>query len=103
MYMPAGGVCVEVEAPDPSQNYYDHASTLEELADVYGHTFYRSMHPDDDQQGVLPQLVIGDLEDCKAACLGPVRLRAFAQPGQWRRRRTRGARCATCSRSRRCA
>jgi hypothetical protein len=31
MFMPSGGLLVEIEAPDPSGQYFDHPSTFEEL------------------------------------------------------------------------
>ncbi|KAH8050131.1 hypothetical protein JL721_11497 [Aureococcus anophagefferens] len=39
MFVPPGGLAVELEAPDPSKLYYDHASTFGELAELFGHAF----------------------------------------------------------------
>lgn len=60
-YMPPGGLCVEVEAPDPSHLYYDHHATFQELADIYGHTFVRSTSEVDDAPGLVPQALVGDV------------------------------------------
>lgn len=76
MYMPPGGVCVEVEAADPSHLYYDHHATFAELADIFGHTFVRSM-PDSDA-GASTQPVVGSAEACKHECTPVKQLLPFA-------------------------
>ena len=59
------GLAVELEAPDPSKLYYDHASTFGELAELFGHAFVRSTPRSDDAAGVLPAAVVGDRESCR--------------------------------------
>ena len=80
MFMPPGGVAVEIEAPDPSSLYNDHPSMLEELAEIYGHAHYRSSDNEDARPGMLPAAVIGDGDGCKGTCKGPVAFRGFPQP-----------------------
>ena len=64
MFMPPGGLCIEVEANDPSHLFYDHPSTFEELADLYNHTFMRSSIRVDDES--VP--TVGPIGQCRAEC-----------------------------------
>lgn len=77
MFMPPGGLAIEVEAPDPAKLYYDHASSFSELAEIYGHTFLRSTSRIDDLPNVLPQAVVGDLRQCRDVCAGPPEFRIY--------------------------
>lgn len=77
MFLAPGAICVEVEAPDPARLYYDHASTFEELAEIYDHAYSRTTHRRDDQAGVLPQAIVGNARKCKRACSGPAEFRVF--------------------------
>lgn len=77
MFLPPGGIAIEVEAPDPARLYYDHASTFEELAEIYDHKFSRTTIRADDQEGVTPQAVIGNTRKCKASCSGPKEFRVY--------------------------
>lgn len=76
-FMPPGGLCVEIEAPDPSKLYYDHASSFSELAEIFGHAFRRSTARRDATPGVLPQAVIGDRARCRSVCEGPAEFRIY--------------------------
>ena len=76
-FMPAGGLCVELEAPDPAKLYYDHASSFSELAEIFGHAFKRSTPRFDDHPDVLPQAVVGDRAKCDAVCEGPPEFRIY--------------------------
>lgn len=77
MFVPPGGLAVELEAPDPSKLYYDHASTFGELAELFGHAFVRSTPRHDDAAGVLPAAVVGDRESCRDVCAGPPEFRIY--------------------------
>jgi hypothetical protein len=77
MYMPEGGLCVEIEAVDPSHLYYDHHATFQELCDIYSHAFVRSTPADDDSSSSTLQPIIGSVRGCRDECLGPLALRSF--------------------------
>ena len=57
--------------------YYDHASTFEELAEIFDHGFSRTTHRVDDQEGVPPQAVVGNARKCKSQCSGPPEFRIY--------------------------
>ena len=57
--------------------YYDHASTFEELAEIFDHGFSRTTHRVDDQAGVPPQAVVGNARKCKSQCSGPPEFRRY--------------------------
>ncbi|KAH8059215.1 hypothetical protein JL721_9307 [Aureococcus anophagefferens] len=57
--------------------YYDHASTFEELAEIFDHGFSRTTHRVDDQAGVPPQAVVGNARKCKSQCSGPPEFRKY--------------------------
>jgi hypothetical protein len=57
--------------------YYDHASTFEELAEIFDHGFSRTTHRVDDQEGVPPQAVVGNARKCKSQCSGPPEFRKY--------------------------
>lgn len=69
MFMPPGGLCIEIEAADPAHLYYDHPSTFEELAEIFDHDFVRSTHTNESE--VERGVVAGGFSECCEECRGP--------------------------------
>lgn len=78
MFMPPGGLCVEIEAPDPAHLYYDHPSTFEELAELFDHAFARSSDANETLVDSDTHVLVGDVQDCCDECRGPPGLAALA-------------------------
>ncbi|KAJ8612234.1 hypothetical protein CTAYLR_002944 [Chrysophaeum taylorii] len=79
MFMRPGSLCVEVEAPDPAHLYYDHPSTFEEIAEIFGHVFVRSTQQEESAEANDPSTfaMVGDVLECCRECRGPPGMVAF--------------------------